>query len=153
MILRLIHPGSPTRGPLEAAAADYRARLAHYHRVEERFLKASKHADTALALAEEAVLIAGSVRDRDRLIALDAQATSLSSEQLAKRLAAWMQGGYGAVIFALGSARGLDPSVCARADERLAFGPMTLPHDLARVVLWEQLYRAATILRGEPYHK
>ena len=57
------------------------------------------------------------------------------------------------VVFALGSAHGLHGRVIERADETWSFGPATLPHDLARTVLWEQLYRASTILRGEPYHK
>jgi 23S rRNA (pseudouridine1915-N3)-methyltransferase len=86
-------------------------------------------------------------------VALDRTGKALSSEGLSERLAAWMQAGHGAIVLALGSARGLAPEVLARAEERLSFGPMTLPHDLARVVLWEQLYRASTILRGEPYHK
>ena len=53
----------------------------------------------------------------------------------------------------VGGSNGLDPSLLARADSRWSLGPLTLPHELARVVVFEQLYRAFTILRGEPYHK
>lgn len=153
MILRLVHPGAAARGPLDDAARDYLGRLGRHHRVEEVWLRPSKRVETAPALAEEASQILQTLRDRDRLVALDRTGKALSSEGLSERLAAWMQAGHGAIVLALGSARGLAPEVLARAEERLSFGPMTLPHDLARVVLWEQLYRASTILRGEPYHK
>lgn len=153
MILRLVHPGSAARGPLDEAARDYQARLGRNYRVEETFVRASRREDRAAALAEEAERVLGAVRERDRLVALDREGRALSSEALAERLAAWMQAGHPAVVFALGSASGLGPQVTTRAHERLSFGPLTLPHDLARVVLWEQLYRASTILRGEPYHK
>lgn len=153
MILRLVHPGSPPRGPLEAAAVEYRDRVARVTRVEEAFVKPSRRPETAAALSEEAERILAAVRERDRLVALDRTGTAQSSEAVARRLDAWSQMGLGAVVFALGSASGLAPSVLARAEERWSFGPLTLPHDLARVVLWEQLYRGYTILRGEPYHK
>jgi len=153
VILRLVHPGSAARGPLDEAARDYQARLGRVFRIEETFVRASRRDERASALAEEAERILGAVRERDRLVALDREGKALSSEALAERLAAWMQAGHPAVVFALGSASGLGPQVLTKAHERLSFGPMTLPHDLARVVLWEQLYRASTILRGEPYHK
>ena len=57
------------------------------------------------------------------------------------------------IAFVIGGSCGVSPSVRAQANERLSFGPITLPHNLARVVLLEQLYRAARISRGEPYHK
>ncbi len=153
MILRLVHPGSAPRGPLDEAARDYRRRIERALRAEEVWVKPARGDDPAQGLAQEGERIVAQVRERDRLVALDRTGDAWSSEHLAGRLAAWMQGGYGAVVFALGSAWGLDASVLARADERWSFGPPTLPHDLARVVLWEQLYRAHSILRGEPYHK
>lgn len=153
MILRLIHPGSAPRGPLEEAARDYRRRLERAFRIEETFVRPSRGDDRKVALVQEAERLVATLRKRERLIALDRTGTELSSEALAKRLAIWMQSGHTAVVFALGSASGLAPSVLEAAHERWSFGPLTLPHDLARVVLWEQLYRALTILRGEPYHK
>ena len=153
MILRLVHPGSAPKGPLDEAARDYQARLSRAFRVEELWLKASRKGERDTALAEEAQRVLASVRERERLVALDRTGRALASEALAERLAAWMNGGLTAVVFALGSASGLGAEVIARAHERWSFGPLTLPHDLARVVLWEQLYRAHTILRGEPYHK
>ena len=153
MILRLVHPGSAPKGPLEEAARDYRQRLERTFRVEETWVRAAKGEDRTTALADEAERILAHVRDRDRLVALDRTGRALSSEALAERLAAWMQARHTAVVFALGSASGLGDPVVAKAHERWSFGPLTLPHDLARVVLWEQLYRAHTILSGVPYHK
>lgn len=157
MILRLVHPGTAPKGPLEDAARDYRQRLERTFRVEETWVRAAKGEakteDRSAALADEAERILAHVRDRDRLVALDRTGKALSSEALSERLAAWMLARHTAVVFALGSASGLGEAVVAKAHERWSFGPLTLPHDLARVVLWEQLYRAHTILSGVPYHK
>ena len=76
----------------------------------------------------------------------------LSSEELARKLSSLGLSGRSSVAFVLGGPLGLSPWVLGRADERLSFGPMTLPHALARIVLLEQLYRAVKIERGEKYH-
>jgi len=174
VILRLLHAGSRPSGPLDAAAEDYRRRLNRHQRADELFVKPVKLRDDAPALVARALETEGerllaALKARDRLVALVVQgvgagrgrrgrpgerrAVSWSSEDLARRLEAWRGSGATAVCFALGSAHGLAPAVIARAAERWSFGPLTLPHDLARVVLWEQLYRADAILRGAPYHK
>jgi len=153
LIIRLTHPGTAPRGPLEAAAVEYRDRVARHTRVEELWLRPSRRAEPDVALAEEAERIIATVRDRDRLVVLDRGGPAWASEALARRLDAWSQLGLGALVFALGSAHGLAPAVWSRAAEAWSFGPLTLPHDLARVVFWEQIYRGFTILRGEPYHK
>lgn len=153
MILRLVHPGSANRGPLDEAARDYQARLSRHLRVDEVWLKPSRRSEPDLALAEEAERITSNLKDRDHLVLLDRTGTATSSERLAERLESWMGEGHHAIVFALGSAHGLHPSLRRPGVERVSFGPLTLPHDLARVVLWEQLYRALTIVRGEPYHK
>ncbi len=170
MNLRLLHAGSRPAGPLDAAAEDYRRRLSRYVRADEVFVKAVKQRGGAPALVARALETEGerllaALKPRDWLVALVVEAPSRggrgggrpaaawSSEDLARRLEAWKGSGATAICFALGSAHGLAPAVIARAAERWSFGPLTLPHDLARVVLWEQLYRAESILRGAPYHK
>lgn len=153
MIIRLVHPGTAPRGPLDAAALEYKERVARVTRTDEVWVKASKRPNPATALAEEAERILATMKERDRLVALDRTGKALASDALAKRIDAWSQLGLGAVVFTLGSAHGLAPEVLARADEALSFGPLTLPHDLARVVFWEQIYRGYSIIRGEPYHK
>jgi 23S rRNA (pseudouridine1915-N3)-methyltransferase len=87
------------------------------------------------------------------VIALDRESgRALSSEQLARRLGSLGVSGRSHVAFVLGGPLGLSDAVLGRADERLSFGAITLPHALARVVLLEQLYRAVKIERGEKYH-
>jgi 23S rRNA (pseudouridine1915-N3)-methyltransferase len=87
------------------------------------------------------------------VVALDRErGKPLSSEDLARKLDSLGVSGRSHVVFVLGGPLGLSPEVLGRADERLSFGPMTLPHALARVVLLEQLYRAVKIGRGEKYH-
>lgn len=90
---------------------------------------------------------------RHELWALDVGGAMWSSEELAAQLGRRMQRGAQGIAFAIGGAEGLSHEVRAAADVRLSLGPMTLAHRLARLVLAEQLYRALTILAGEPYHR
>lgn len=87
-----------------------------------------------------------------RLVALDERGQSLGSRDFADRLARWRDEGT-ALAFAIGGADGLDSAVRDRADLVLSLGALTLPHQLVRVVLIEQLYRGLTILSGHPYHR
>jgi len=158
VILRLVHPARSLSGPLDVAARDYQKRISRHLRVDERFVKPAriKHEGAAAvkgAIEQEGERILAAVGPRDVLVALEVTGVSESSEALAKRLDGWMNSGAKAVAFALGGPWGLSDAVRARARISLSLGPLTLPHELARVVLWEQLYRAGTINRGEPYHK
>ena len=85
-------------------------------------------------------------------MALDERGDQPTSLELARRVERWMTRGQD-VALVIGGSDGLAPAVLARAQERLALSRLTLAHRLARLVLVEQLYRAMTILRGEPYHK
>ncbi len=91
--------------------------------------------------------------DGARLIACDEHAPALTSRDFAALLGRRRDEGERRLAFAVGGADGLDPKVLAAARERIAFGPQTWPHALARVMLAEQVYRAATILAGSPYHR
>jgi 23S rRNA (pseudouridine1915-N3)-methyltransferase len=127
-------------------------------RTEEVYLKAEKILEKTAgaqqgALKREGERILQAVGSRDRLIVLDPSGREHTSPELAKRMQSWMSGGSRAICFALGSPWGLDESLKGQAHESWSLGRLTLPHDLARVIVWEQLYRAETILRGEPYHK
>ena len=85
-------------------------------------------------------------------MALDERGREHTSPELARRLAAWLEGGRD-VALVIGGSDGLAPALLERAEERISLSRLTLAHRLARVVLAEQLYRAFTILKGEPYHK
>ena len=105
------------------------------------------------ALAAEAKRLLKKVPAGAHVLALDREkGEQLSSEKLARQLDSLGLSGRSNVAFVLGGPMGLSPEVLARADALISFGPITLPHALARVVLLEQLYRAAKINRGEKYH-
>lgn len=87
------------------------------------------------------------------LIALDERGKSFSSEAFAGALEEWSERGQRPLVFCLGGSWGLDAEIRAKARATIAFGPLTLPHGLARIVLLEQLYRAAMIRAGRAYHK
>jgi 23S rRNA (pseudouridine1915-N3)-methyltransferase len=87
------------------------------------------------------------------LIACDERGPALASRAFAQRLERLRDEGVRRLTFAIGGADGLDGRLLARASERLAFGPQTWPHALARAMLAEQIYRAVTILSGAPYHR
>jgi 23S rRNA (pseudouridine1915-N3)-methyltransferase len=87
-----------------------------------------------------------------RLILLDERGKAMTSPALASKLEAWRQGTQKRVVFLIGSAYGFHPAVREKAHEVISLSAMTLPHQLVRLVMLEQLYRACTILRGESYH-
>lgn len=101
----------------------------------------------------EAALIRAAIPRGAVLVALDERGHAEPSEAFATRLARWRDDGVADLAFVIGGADGLAPSLRDEADRLLAFGPMTWPHMLVRVMLAEQIYRAVTILAGHPYHR
>lgn len=101
----------------------------------------------------EAPLLLKAIPDGAHVIALEERGRVMSSPDFANQVARVRDGGSQDLCFVIGGADGLDPSVTQRADQLLSFGPMVWPHMLARVMLTEQLYRAASILAGSPYHR
>ena len=123
---------------LRAAADDYKARLSRYVAVEEIEVK------DALGLERKAPKDAW-------LVMLEVQGQAVSSRTLATRLEEWSSRHKGNVCFVIGGAEGIPRDFSERGDVRLSLSSLTLPHRLVRVIVFEQLYRALTILRGEPY--
>ncbi len=107
----------------------------------------------ASGMAAEADLLEKSLPKGAVIVALDERGKVQTSPEFANLLAGWRDTGRGDVAFLIGGADGLDPGLRQRADARLSFGKMVWPHMLARVMLSEQIYRAATILAGSPYHR
>ncbi|WP_299848199.1 23S rRNA (pseudouridine(1915)-N(3))-methyltransferase RlmH [uncultured Roseovarius sp.] len=101
----------------------------------------------------EAPLLERAIPKGAIIVAMDERGQTLNSPKFANRLAGWRDEGRGDVAFVIGGADGITPVLRDRADLKLSFGPMVWPHMLARVMLSEQLYRAATILAGSPYHR
>lgn len=104
-------------------------------------------------MAAEADLLARVIPSGAALCVMDERGEVLTSPEMAARLARWRDDGRQDAAFVIGGADGVDPALRARADLVLSFGRMVWPHMLARVMLAEQLYRAATILAGSPYHR
>jgi 23S rRNA (pseudouridine1915-N3)-methyltransferase len=135
------------------ACDDYLRRLSRYGPVTEREVREAGRADTAaLRRREESARIEAALPGRARLVLLDRAGTEWSSEELARRLDTWRVAA-SPVALVVGGAYGVTPELTRLAASRWSLGPLTLPHELARVVVLEQWYRAWTILRGEPYHK
>lgn len=155
MKLELVAVGKIRSAEYRALTDDYLARLARYMPVEEIEVRESRlvNQDLSKALQEEAdAMRAGSAQGTIR-VALDERGRQLSSRELAGWLQDWMVSGTRYVSFYIGSANGLDPTFRKESQRRLSLSKMTLPHEMARVVLAEQLYRAMSIIRGEPYHR
>ncbi|MEW5774687.1 MAG: 23S rRNA (pseudouridine(1915)-N(3))-methyltransferase RlmH [Thermodesulfobacteriota bacterium] len=151
--LRLLWVGRLKKPFWKAAAEHYLASLGRMHGLEEVLLK---DAPGGLAPAEAAAWEGKRVLEKlgpgDYLVCLDERGRQATSVQLSELLRGWLEDPARTPCLVVGGAHGLSPEVLARANLTLSLGPMTLPHELARVVLLEQLYRAASILRGLPYH-
>ncbi len=145
----------PGRAPERALIDDYRSRAAQTGRalgwadVSETEVDERK----ASGMAAEAAALQKALPEAAVLICLDERGALLSSPEFATRLQGWAEQGRRDIVFMIGGADGLDPALRARADLVLSFGQMVWPHKLARVMLAEQIYRAATILAGGPYHR
>jgi 23S rRNA (pseudouridine1915-N3)-methyltransferase len=151
--LRVLAVGRDRSGLYAPAVEEYAARLGRYVKFElVEVPEARKLAGTPRARDEEGAALLGKLGPRERLIALDERGMELTSAAFAERLGRWLARGQD-VAFVIGGSDGLAAEVLERADEKLALSRFTLAHRLARLVLVEQLYRAMTILRGEPYHK
>lgn len=130
------------------ACAEYQKRLSAYVKLTiHEVTDSSPEAEAQLIEAELAKLAGAHVV----LLAIEGKPTS--SEQLAEKLDTYAVRGTSHIVFIIGGSSGVHDTIHAHADEKLSFGPLTLPHNLARVVLLEQIYRACKINRGEPYHK
>jgi len=151
--------GRLKQGPERELAERYRKRAADAGRsvglnafdiVE---IKESRAGDAARRMLEESIAIANIVPDRAVTVILDERGENMSSAVIAGRLQDWQRQDKPAVVFIIGAADGLAPSLREKASLAIAFGSATWPHQLIRIMLMEQLYRAVTILAGHPYHR
>ena len=125
--------------------------LAHtgFHLIE---LSESRASSSGSRKADEAKALRAALPE-GIVVALDERGKSITSDALANQLGRWRDDGRPAVSFVIGGADGLDPACVPSADLVLSFSPMVWPHQLVRIMLAEQLYRATTILSGHPYHR
>jgi 23S rRNA (pseudouridine1915-N3)-methyltransferase len=155
MELTLITVGRPS-GLLADGIAEFEARAGRYWRldvVEVAPEKASKNRPVSDIRMAEGERILAAVPAAAELVALTRTGTAWSSTDLARYINDLAVAGAAGAAFVIGGAYGLDRQLLRDARRQLSLSPMTLPHDLARLMLAEQIYRAGTIVRGEPYHK
>lgn len=139
-----------------AACAEYIKRLGAYAKVEVREIAdidPARAGGVDAARRREGASILSAIGDRSHVILLAIEGKERSSEEFSARLDELALSGKSDITFVIGGSDGVSDEVRARADETLSFGRITLPHNLARVVLLEQVYRACKISRKEPYHK
>ena len=144
------------KGPLAPVVADYERRAARCWKlaIEEVDAGARRGSqDSEAVMAAEAGRLLAHVPDELELIALTRGGKGMGSAELSRYLQELAVRSSAGAAFVIGGAHGLAPEILTKARRRLSLSAMTLPHEVARLVLAEQLYRAGTIARGEPYHK
>jgi 23S rRNA (pseudouridine1915-N3)-methyltransferase len=151
--IRIVWASRRRRGRFEEAIADYQRRIGPVLRVADRNVRVSATGGDDERRRSEGEALLGALPERSWLVALDPGGRMLDSEAFAERLRRLEESWPDAVVFALGSDVGLASEVLDRADVKLSLGPMTLPHELARLVLYEQIYRAAAMRSGIKYHR
>ncbi len=154
MKLRLVAVGRLAERHWREAATEYEKRLAPYVSLEVvEVSDSSIGRDASVALRREGEAVLRAIQDRSHVVAMDVEGKPQSSEGLAEWLRGHSDSGKSSLTLVVGGSAGLDAAVLERANERLSLSAMTLPHQLCRIILLEQLYRACKILRGEPYHR
>ncbi len=150
----LILVGKTTDRHFAAGINDYTTRIAHYMPFSLQVipeLKATKNLSEEQQKQQEGELILKQLQAGDHLVLLDEHGKQFRSMEFAQ----WMERKQAAVrrlVFVIGGPYGFSPAVYSRADEQISLSPMTFSHQMVRLVFTEQLYRACTIIRGEPYH-
>lgn len=152
---RIIAVGTGMPDWVVQAQSEYEKRLSHWLPIELTEIspgQRGKGRSAGRAMVEEGERVLAALPKSCWCVALDGRGKAYSSEQLAGRLEFWRGCGRD-LAFVIGGPEGHSPGVLERADERWSLGPLTLPHPLVRVVLVEQLYRAASMLANHPYHR
>ena len=152
MKFRIIWTGKTRDARLRALIEDYTERLSHFVRCEVTELKELGRTDKA-GIDKETKRISDGLRPASLKVILDAEGSEWTSQELAAQLKSWEGGGVKEVAFVVGGPNGLAPELVAQADKRWSLSRLTLTHEMARVLLLEQLYRAFTIVHGLPYQK
>ena len=155
MQIKLLAIGKTDNKAIQTLIDDYSSRLGHYIRFELEVipdLKQSKSLSESLQKEKEGELILKKVGSSDELILLDERGKTFSSLEFSDFLQKKMNSGLKQLVFVIGGPYGFSEAVYARANGKISFSKMTFSHQMIRPFVVEQLYRAMTILRNEPYH-
>lgn len=159
MRLILISIGRLKQGPERELAERYRERFDDLGRklgfrgLDIHEIAESRARDGATRMTEEAAAISAAIPEKSLLVALDERGENIDSATFAGHLGRWRDQQVPNTIFAIGGADGLSPELRRKAKLTMAFGCATWPHQMVRIMVLEQIYRAATILAGHPYHR
>ena len=159
MKIKIVTVGKLKEKYLRDGIAEYSKRLSRFANLEMIELADEKTPDRASDSENQKILelegtrILSKIGDRDFVIVLAIEGKTLSSEEFSKQLERAPINGFSTLTFVIGGSLGLSPQVKKRANLSISFGRLTLPHQLMRLVLVEQIYRAFTIQQGSPYHK
>ena len=159
MKIKIVTVGKLKEKYLKDGIAEYSKRISRFATVEMVELADEKTPDRASDSENEKILdlegnrILSKIGDREFVVVLAIEGKTLSSEEFSKQLEQASINGFSTLTFVIGGSLGLSPQVKKRANLSLSFGRLTLPHQLMRLVLVEQIYRAFTIQQGSPYHK
>lgn len=151
--LRVLSVGKDRSGLYAPAVEEYARRISRYVKLAvEEVPEARKAAGTPRARDEEGATLLDRIADGERVVLLDERGREETSLEFARRVGAWVEGARD-VTLVIGGSDGHGDAIRARATETISLSRLTMAHRLARLVLLEQVYRAFTILRREPYHK
>lgn len=153
MQLTLITIGRTRVKPVRALIEGYCDRLSHYARFKHVVVPDGQKGTRDSVRAQQSQALLQAVPSRAKIVILDERGRSWTSEALAKQIDRDALHGDSHWALLIGGAEGHDPALREQADYLWSLSDLTLPHDLATIVVVEQLYRAMTILRGEPYHR
>jgi len=153
MRLRIIWTGKTRDSRLRSLIDDYGERLSHFVRYEVSELREQGSVNRKTGIDKESKGITDALRPDAQTVLLDPDGVQWTSQQLAAQVQSWENGGIKEVAFIVGGPQGVSPDVVSRADKRWSLSRLTLTHEMARVLLFEQLYRAYTIIHGLPYQK
>ncbi len=153
MRVRIIWTGKTRDARLRALIDDYALRLSHFVRYEITELREGRSADIRTGIDRESRRISDALRPGAQNVLLDPDGVQWTSQELAAQVQSWESSGVKEVAFIVGGPQGVSQDVAARANKRWSLSRLTLTHEMARVLLFEQLYRAYTIIHGLPYPK
>src|ERR1051325_4423784 len=150
MKLRVVWTGKTRDAHLRALIEDYLKRLSHFAKCEVSEFRESSGAQRKVGIDKDSQRISDGLREGATVVLLDPEGHEWSSVQLARQIEGWQNGGVKELTFIVGGPSGVSPELAARANKRWSLSRLTLTHEMARVVLLEQLYRAYTIIHGLP---
>ena len=153
MRLRVVWTGKTRDAHLRALTDDYLKRLSRFVKCEIAELAESRSGDKKVDIVRDSKRISDGLHEGAVNVLLDPQGIEWTSQELAEEMQRWQDGGTKEVSFLVGGPNGVSPELSARVHKRWSLSRLTLTHEMARVVLVEQLYRAYTIIHGLPYQK